>query len=166
MKFGTLKAGNYVYKITATDAKKSAVVHSNEFAVVKKGAAETNTAVEKTSETAENATAAEKVKAAKPKIKISSVRTPKSVKRKKEFNFSGKIKSDKKLTAVRVQIISSSGKVVQSAKAKPLGKTYNIKKLNKKIKFKKLRKGKYRFKVSAKNASGWKTLVNKKFRIR
>jgi hypothetical protein len=62
-------------------------------------------------------------------------------------------------------VLDSSGNITASAKAAPNKKKYNIKKLDAKIKFGELKAGEYTFVVKAKNAKGWKTLINKKFTV-
>lgn len=148
VKFGSLAAGHYTYRIIASDEKKgNAVLHSGAFEVVEKKKA----ASAKSGKTS--------------KITISSVRAPAVLKKGKAFTIKGKLKSSAKIKNVKVQVLSASGKKVLSASSKPNKKTYNIKKLDKKIKFGKLKKGTYIFKVRAKNSSGWQTILSKSFAV-
>ena len=52
------------------------------------------------------------------------------------------------------------------ASAKPGKKSYNVKKLDSKIKFGKLKKGTYHYVVEASDTIKSKTLVNKKFKVK
>lgn len=150
VKFGTLKPGRYTYRIAAVDAKKGyAVLHENIFVVVpKKGAAsQSGTAV------------------SSRRVSVSSLRVPSSISMGSKFSIRGKLKSSKKIKKVQVQILDGNGKAVISASAKPYRKSYNIRKLDAKIRFGRLSKGNYVFAVKAKTASGWETPVYSSFSV-
>ena len=99
-------------------------------------------------------------------LKITSYTAPASLKKGKAFTIKGKISSNSKITSVKVQVINSSGKAVLSASAKPNAKSYKVKKLDKKIKFGKLKKGSYTYQVIATDAVQTLTLVNKAFTVK
>ena len=140
IKFGALTAGTYTYKVVAQDTKQTSTLVSRQFEVVKKPTGST--------------------------LKISSYNYPSSIRKGKGFSIKGKIKSNKKITSVKVQVVNSKGKAVLSATAKPKAKSYQIKKLDKKIKFGKLKKGSYTYRVIAKDTSQTLTLVNKTFTVK
>ena len=100
------------------------------------------------------------------KIKITSYRVPKKIKKGRGFNIKGKVKSNNKLTNVTVQVIDSSGNVLQSASKNPNSKSYNVKKLNKKIKFGRLKRGNYTYQVTASDTLSSKTLLNRSFKVK
>ncbi|MBR4089338.1 MAG: hypothetical protein IKK28_00470 [Mogibacterium sp.] len=140
IKFGALAAGTYTYKVVAQDSKQTSTLVNRQFEVVKKPTGST--------------------------LKISSYNYPSSIRKGKGFSIKGKIKSNKKITSVKVQVVNSNGKKVLSATAKPKAKSYQIKKLDKKIKFGKLKKGSYTYRVIAKDTSQTLTLVNKTFTVK
>lgn len=151
VKFGTLKPGRYTYRIAATDAKKGyAVLHENIFTVVpKKGAkAQTGTAV------------------SSGNVSVSSLRAPSSIRKGRAFSFRGNLKSSKKIKEVSVQVLDRSGKAVLSATSKPNKKSYNIRKLDAKIRFGRLSKGDYVFAVNARTDTGWETPVYRDFSVK
>ena len=143
IRFGTLSTGKYTYKVVAQDAKQTRTLVSNDFEVVKKPSATVASA-----------------------LKIASYNYPVSIKKGKRFSIKGKISSDRKIKSVKVQVVNSSGKVVLSASAKPNKKTYKIKKLDKKIKFGKLKKGSYTYRVIATDTAQTLTLVSKAFTVK
>lgn len=140
IKFGSLSAGTYTYRITAKDAKQTSTLVNRQFEVVKKPSTST--------------------------LKITSYNYPTSIKKGKSFSIKGKIQSNKKISSVKVQVINSSGKAALSASAKPKAKSYNIKNLDKKIKFGKLKKGTYSYRVIATDSVQTLTLVNKSFTVK
>ncbi len=140
IKFGSLSAGTYTYRVTAKDAKQTSTLVNRQFEVVKKPSTST--------------------------LKITSYNFPTSIKKGKGFSIKGTIKSNKKISSVKVQVVNSSGKAVLSASAKPKAKSYNIKKLDKKVKFGKLKKGTYSYRVIAKDSKQTLTLVNKSFTVK
>jgi len=139
LKFGTLAAGKYRYVISATDKKQSLDLVDEEFTV----------------------------KAAKKKttLKIKSYTAPKKLAKGSPFIIKGKITSKYKIKKVQILIRDSSGNNVLSASAKPNKKKYDLRKLDPKIKFGQLSKGKYIYMVKAKNSKGTTTLVKKTFKV-
>ena len=147
VKFGTLATGTYRYKVTAKDEKKTATLVDGSFKVEAKKAPAKTTAK------------------AKSKLRIKSYNAPSTLKLGKPYSIKGKIASNKKIKKVTIEVVNSSGKVVLSASAKPNKKSYNIKKLDAKIKFGKLAKGTYTYRISAKDTAQTKTLVTKSFKV-
>ncbi|MBR1986707.1 MAG: hypothetical protein IKA24_07510 [Mogibacterium sp.] len=140
VKFGALSAGTYTYKVVAQDSEQTSTLVSRQFEVVKK--------------------------ASTSSLKIASYNYPKTLKKGKGFTIKGKIKSNKKISSVKVQVLDSNGKTVLSASAKPKAKSYQVKKLDKKIKFGKLKKGTYTYRVIAKDSVQTLTLVSRTFTVK
>ena len=140
VKFGTLPAGTYKYQVKAKDEKKSATLINASFKVVDA----------KTTST----------------LKIKSYTAPTTINQGHWFNLRGKITSNRKISKVSVKVVDSAGKTVLSASAKPNKTSYNIKKIDHKIKFGKLSRGQYTYKVTARDALQSKTLVKKKFTVK
>lgn len=153
VKFGKLRPGSYTYRIAAVDAKKGyTVLHENKFRVIPKKKAYAAVQVSTSHVTIGSVT-------------ISSVRAPSSIRKGKAFTVMGKIKASEKIKTVRVKVIGEDGKTVISVSASPKKKSYNILKLDRKIKFGKLEKGTYTYRVRVKTGSSWTTLVDRKFTI-
>ena len=154
IKFGTLKPGRYIYRIAAVDAKKGyTVVHENSFEVVPK-------------KQSAKAVQAGVSSAAAGSVKIKSVRAPSSISRGKGFTIKGKITSSKKISNVTVQVINANGNTAISASAAPKKKSYNIKKLDRKVKFGKLAPGTYTYCIKVKTGSVWNTLIAQQFTVK
>ena len=142
VKFGTLAPGTYTYRVTAADEKKSATLVKGSFKVVGKAAA------------------------AKSTLSIRSYTTPSKVKQGKPFYMKGIITSNKTITMGTCQVVNSKGKVVLSAGVSNNSKSFDVrKKLDVKIRFGKLAKGTYTYKIIAKDTSQTKTLISKKFTV-
>lgn len=99
-------------------------------------------------------------------LKIQKTKYPKKLKKGKSFKIKGKITSNYKIKKVTVGVYTKSGKAKTSVTKKPNKKSYNISKVSKKIKFKKLKKGTYYFKVTATDSKKTKVLLNKKFKVK
>lgn len=137
IKFGTLAVGKYTYQVTAKDAERTKTLVSKKFRVDPKST-----------------------------LKIKKAKYPKKLKKGKSFKVSGKITSNYKIKKVTVAVYKKSGKVKYKVTKKPNKKSYNISKVSKKIKFKKLKKGTYYFKVTATDSKKTKVLLNKKFKVK
>ena len=137
IKFGSLPAGSYRYVVTATAGSLSKTLIDTTFDV-----------------------------AARSKLKISSYNYPTTIGKGDKFFIRGKVSSDKVITNVTIKVVDGNGKTKMSAKASPGKKSYKLKKLDSRIKFGKLSKGTYRYKVIATDKAKKKTLVNKKFTVR
>ena len=155
IKFGILPAGNYTYRIAASDEKKgNTVLHENKFVIESGWTAVRKAIVD-----------ARITKASNDGITATSVRVPVRIPHGKGFSIKGKIKSSAGITGIRVLVMTESGKTVLSASVKPDKNSYNISKLDRNIKFGKLGKGKYIYKVEAENGSGWHNLVSRQFTV-
>ncbi len=100
----------------------------------------------------------------KSKLRIKSYNVPKKIKKGKGYTVKGTVKSNQPITDVTLQITDVNGNVIYSASAAPNKKKYSIKKLGKKLKFKKLKKGTYFYVVTGTDTLKSKTLVSKKFK--
>ena len=98
-------------------------------------------------------------------LKIKSVKAPSRVKKGKAFTIKGTVKSNKKIKKVTVQVLDSAGTAVLKASKKPNAKSYSVKKLDSKIKFKKLKRGSYTYQVIATDSVQTLPLVNKPFNV-
>ena len=98
-------------------------------------------------------------------LKIKSVKAPSRVKKGKAFTIKGTVKSNKRIKKVTVQVLDSAGTAVLKASKKPNAKSYSVKKLDSKIKFKKLKRGSYTYQVIATDSVQTLTLVNKPFNV-
>lgn len=99
-------------------------------------------------------------------LRIKSVRAPSSIKKGRSYTIKGTVKSNKKIKKVTVRVLDVNGNVKLSASKKPNSKSFSIKKLDKKIKFKKLKKGSYTYQIIAKDSVQELMLVNKQFIVR
>ena len=100
------------------------------------------------------------------KLRIKSAKTPSKIKKGKGFSIKGTVKSDKKIKKITVRIVDASGKVKVSATKKPGSKSYSIKKMDKNVKFKKLKRGNYTYQVIARDSAQELILVNKQFVVK
>ena len=137
IKFGSLGTGKYTYRVTARDEKKRLTLIN---ASLKVAPAST--------------------------LKIKKASYPKSLKQGKSFKIKGTVKSNYKVKKVTVGIYTTSGQAVQTASKSMSKKSYNIKGLDKKIKFGKLEKGTYYYRVVANDARVSRTLINKAFTVK
>lgn len=106
-------------------------------------------------------------KTSRSMLRLDHCVAPGNLKKKSAFVFSGTVSSNFKIQRVTVSIINKTGKTVASASATPKSKSYSIKKLSGKIRFGKLKKGTYRFRIQAMDAAKQeKMLINKVFRVK
>lgn len=96
-------------------------------------------------------------------LRIKSLRAPKVIKKGKSFSIKGAVKSNKKIKKVTVRILDCNGNKIISATKKPNAKSFNIKKLDAKIKFGRLERGLYSFQVIATDSAQKLKLVNRQF---
>lgn len=156
IKFGSLKTGRYTYRVAAVDEKKGyTILHENAFDVVPDNSRSVIEAIQDAVAPAQTGSS----------MRISSVRTPSSITAGKGFSIKGKIKSPKKIKNVQIQITDSQGNTVISAGANPGRKSYNIRKLDRKVRFGSLAKGTYTYFVKADNGSGLQNLVYQSFTV-
>lgn len=184
MSFSKLGTGSYTYKLTVKDSNGKTVTASNKFTVVSSGTAVVKRGFasyagtsdysepEKT-ETETQPTTPETPTEPAPvitKLKISNYNyPPSSLKKGKSFSIRGKVTSNYYLRYITVGIYDKSGKSVYKAVGDVKGKkkkTYYVVKLDSKIKFGKLAKGTYYYRVTAEDTRMTKNLVNKKFTVK
>lgn len=96
---------------------------------------------------------------------IKSLRAPKKIRMGRKFSIKGTVRSNRKIKKVTVRILDSNGRKIISATKKPNSKSFNIRKLDSKIKFGKLKKGEYTFQVIATDSVQKLKLVNKQFKV-
>ena len=168
MKFSKLANGTYRYVVIASDSIQTLVLLDKTFTV-----SGTAAPAKPAASAAPAAPAPVKTTAAtisyvkKGSISVSSARVPSVIKYKGAFTAWGTIKANKKIKNVKVIVTNSSGKTKLSASSKPYKKSYNFKKLDKKLKYGKLSKGSYKFIVKARtSSSGWKTLISYGFTVK
>ena len=139
IKFGSLDNGSYKYIVKAKDAKRSKTLYKTTFSVNTK---------------------------AKSTLKIVSASVPGDILEKgKAFSVKGVIKSNYKIQSVKASVTDSSGKAIYKTSAAPKSRSYNINKFDNELKFSKLKKGKYVYKVSAKDDKKSKILIRKTFTV-
>lgn len=144
IKFGKLEAGSYTYRITAKDGKKSLTLVNKEFKV------------ESSPEPSSSSN-----------MKITGATYPKELKKGQMFTMKGKITSNYNLKKVTAGVYKASGEEVTTAsKSLKNKKTYDVYGLDEKIKFGKLAKGTYYYKVTATDTKKTVTLLNKKFVVK
>ena len=139
VKFGTLKKGSYKYKVIAKDLKKSKTLVNKDFTV----------------------------KAAST-IRTVDANYPTKMKKGKFFTIKGSVKSNYYLRTVTAKIVTTSGSVKYSGKVTLTGKkkkTYDLYGFDDDLKFSKLAKGTYYYKISGSDAGASKELLKKKFTV-
>ena len=87
--------------------------------------------------------------AASSNVKISGYTAPTSIKQGKSFSIKGKLKSNIRIKKVEIGIAKSNGKWTSCkyVNNKVHGKTFNIKRADKKLKFGKLKAGTYYYRI-------------------
>lgn len=144
IKFGKLEAGSYTYRITAKDGKKSLTLVNKEFKV------------ESSPEPSSSSN-----------MKITGATYPKELKKGQMFTMKGKITSNYNLKTVTAGVYKTSGeKVTTASKSLKDKKSYDVYGLDEEIKFGKLAKGTYYYKVTATDTKKTVTLLNKKFVVK
>lgn len=101
----------------------------------------------------------------KSTLRIESPHTPTKIKEGKSFGIWGEVRSDKPIKKVTVKILDHNGKTVIKVTKKPGKKLFKIVKVDKKIKFGKLKKGSYTYQIIATDSAKTLTLVNKQFNV-
>lgn len=144
LKFGKLPPGSYRYVISASDQLISATLVDSPFTVTGKASANPTDST----------------------LRVTSVKAPSSIKKGKGFSVKGKVKSNVKITKVSIKVTDEAGNVKLKASAKPKAKSYNLKKLSSKLKFRKLKKGTYYYRVYATDKAKSLTLVDQGFVVR
>jgi hypothetical protein len=144
LKFGTLAPGSYRYVVSATDQLISATLVDSPFMVTGKASAAPTDST----------------------LRITSVKAPSSIKKGKSFSIKGKVKSNVKITKVSIQVTDAAGNVKLKASAKPKAKSYNLKRLDSKLRFRKLKRGTYYYRVYATDKAKSLTLVDQGFVVR
>ena len=144
LKFGKLKAGTYYYRINVQtrDGRLHKVVNKKFKIVGRKKSGKT--------------------------FKLSGIRYPSTIVKGKPFSIKGKIKSTKKIKSVTVGVVNASTKKwtkVKTTKKKIDSNSFNIAKVDSKIKFGKLPVGVYYYRVDVRTSSGTKTVIKYLFNV-
>ncbi len=170
VKFGTLAAGSYKYRITATDEKKTAVLYEENLVISDPNAPGDTDDDEDEPVTpvdpSDDKDTDDEITESSDNINIEDFDYPTKLTVGRDFTFHGTIKSDVKLTEVEVSVTSTTGAERLSATASPGETMYDIKDLNSSIDFGTLENGTYSYNVIASTASGSKVVLSKKFRVR
>lgn len=161
IRFGKLAKGNYTYRITAADEKKTLILLEKDFKVKSSSA---KTASEKETAAA-SAAVIETDTSEISTITISNASQPDSVKEGNGFGVTGKIKSNEKLTMVKVSILDSKNREKISYSVKPGKKSYNLVDLDQYIKFGTLVPGTYTYVVTAADKTQTIDLIQKSFDV-
>ena len=140
MKFQSLAAGSYTFKVVAKDASTNTKTLVNNAFTVK----------------------------AKSTLAIGSGKyAPGTYYAGTSYSINGAITSNYNVTSVTVGIYKADGTAVYTKSAAPNAKSYNISSVASSMKFQSLAAGSYTFKVVAKDATGTsKTLVNNAFTVK
>ena len=139
LKFGSLAAGSYTLKYTATDSSGKTVTASKSFTV--QSAAST--------------------------LSISMTSAPTSINKGSSFNLAGTVKSNYKITSV-VGKIKQGNTAKQSVTINPNSTSVDIKSsnINMNLKFGSLAKGSYTLEITAKDSSGATKTYTKSFTVK
>ncbi|MCQ2547689.1 MAG: phage tail tip lysozyme [Clostridia bacterium] len=132
--FEKLKAGKFIYRVSATDGMGEKMLIDKEFVIDTK--------------------------------KLLNNNYPETIKKGKSFTIKGKVKSSFKLSKVQVKIVTKAGTTKYSKVAKPNAYSYNISKLDYYMKFSKLGKGTYYYRVYGTDKLGCVRLLNKEFVVK
>lgn len=100
------------------------------------------------------------------KLRVKRYTYPTELEKGEAFAIRGKVKSNKKINKVKIQIIDSEGKVILKAGKKPKKKSYNLKKLDLKIRFGTLPEGTYKYRITATDTLQKLVLVNRQFTVK
>lgn len=173
VKFGTLGVGLYKYRIKATDEKKTAVLYESNLKIYDPNAPEDPTEPDTPDdpETPIDPGTTDKpndpvVNETSDAINIEDFNYPEKLKMGGDFGISGRIKSNVKLSNVKVSITTTTGTERLSAESTPGAMTFDLDDLNNSIDFGKLAKGTYYYNVIASTDTGSKLLISKRFRVR
>lgn len=140
IRFDRLSAGNYYYRITATNSAGTKVLVNSPF----------------------NVTA----KATFPSISGYNVPS-KTHKAGRTFSIKGKLTSSTKITSVTAGVYTSEygGKMLTGKTVRPNTTSYNLKNIDPYIRFDKLPRGTYGYRVEVTNGAGTMTIIRWEFRV-
>lgn len=141
IRFDTLAAGTYYYRITATNSAGTVTLVDQKFTVGTTGVTAT------------------------PTIKISGQSVPDTMKVGDFFSVKGTVTSDKALTSVSVGVYDSQGTLKTGKTVLVNTTSYNLKNLDAYITFNTLSAGTYYYRIKATNSVGTVTLIDQKFTI-
>lgn len=99
-------------------------------------------------------------------FKVRNADYPVTIKQGRYFTITGTVTSLLTITQIVVAILDSKGGAVFKFTAKPKTKTYNLHKADNAMMFRKLKKGKYTYKVTAWDANGSHAILTKPFVVK
>ena len=141
LKFGKLKAGTYYYRIFAHTS--DGMVHTvlNQKFNVKKSSGAGASAIK--------------------------IRYPSSLVQGKGFDVKGTVKATKKIKSITAGVTDANGKwtSVKYTKKSINAKSFNLNKINSKLKFGKLKAGTYYYRISVTTTGGTSVVANKAFKV-
>ena len=140
LKFNTLKPGNYYYKVSATDSKKTAVLLNKAFTVKTVPVAST--------------------------LSIASGNYPTTLYHGEMFYAKGTVKSNYTISSVIYGVYNSNGKTVTTKSIYPNSKSCLLNTYNYDINFHKLAAGTYYYKVTDKDSQKQSVLIHQKFTVK
>lgn len=138
--FNRLPAGNYYYRVSASNSAGSIVLINRSFTVT----------------------------AATAYAKISGYNTPSSLKVGRAYSVRGTVSSDSQITSLTVGVYTSaSGGTMKTGRTvRPNTTSYSISKIDPYVYFNRLPAGTFYYRITATNSAGSKTLVNTRFYVR
>ena len=151
LKFGKLSKGTYYYRIYVhTKDGKCHTALNKKFKV---------TAASKSKSTSKSTSLGASLK---------SVKYPGTLTQGKTFSVKGKVKGSKKIKTITIGVTKANGSwtSVKYTKKKINAKSYNLKKLDSKLKFGKLSPGSYKYRIDVTTTAGKKTLANRAFTVK
>ncbi len=142
VKFGTLSAGSYTYKITATNASEQKVILSQAFTVTPKPPASDN-------------------------LTVSGCNYPNEIAEGKGFSLRGIVSSQiSKMSWLEVGVYDEDGNMITGRSWNPKAKKVDLRFLvNSYVKFSKLDTGYYTYRITATNDAGKTVLINEAFEV-
>ena len=81
------------------------------------------------------------------------------------YSIKGEVTSGNELDEVLVEIVDAEGNAVQSQKVEPGAESFYLEDLDEEIKFGDLKEGNYKYKITAKDKNGEKTILDKDFTV-
>ena len=102
----------------------------------------------------------------KSSFTVSNADYPVTIKAGHYFTITGKITSALKMSKVQVAILNSKGGFAYKYVSAPNAKTFDIHKADNAMMFRKLKKGKYTYKINAWDSNGIHTVLSKPFAVK
>ncbi|MDO5491568.1 MAG: phage tail tip lysozyme [Bacillota bacterium] len=161
MHFERLNTGNYLYVVSATDVKGRTVSAKHAFTVTNSGLTEWARGFSCWNGAAEFLTGS-----GPSALRITGAKVPQNLSRGRKFTIRGTVRSNVRLKKVTVGIYTTDGATRYQATTKTKKKTYNVRNLRKRIKFSKLPRGTYVYRVTAMDKKQTRVLIDQVFGVR